>query len=68
MPQDNGRTMFKKTLAQMLMALLIYPAAYAALPGAQTVVGKDAQPVEKVKMEIIKRGRSAGNESNGPPA
>jgi hypothetical protein len=54
---DNGRTMFKKTIARMLMALLIHPAAYAALPGAQTVVGKDAQPPEKVKMEIIKRGR-----------
>jgi hypothetical protein len=50
--------MFKKTLAQMLIALLIYPAAYAALPGTQPVVGKDGQPVEKVKMEVIKRGRS----------
>jgi hypothetical protein len=50
--------MFKRTLAQMLMALLIHSAAYAAaLPGAQTVVSKDTQPAEKVKMEIIKRGR-----------
>jgi len=57
MSHDKGRTMFKKTLAQMLMALLIHPAAFAALPGAQTVVGKDAQPGEKVRMEIIKRGR-----------
>jgi hypothetical protein len=49
--------MFKITLAQMLIALLIHPAAYAALQGAQTEVGKDAQPAQKVKMEIIKRGR-----------
>jgi hypothetical protein len=57
MPHDNGRTSFKKVLAQMLMALLLYPAAYAALPGAQTVVARDAQLADKVKIEIIKRGR-----------
>jgi hypothetical protein len=58
MPQDNGRTMFKKTLAQMLMALLIYPAAYAALPGTQTVEGKMGNRLRRSKWRSSNAGRS----------
>jgi carbon monoxide dehydrogenase subunit G len=53
--------MFERTLAQVLTVLLIHPSANAALPGAQSMVGRDPRRAEQVKLEISKL--AAGRET-----